>query len=364
MMVINRGEGGLIGGAEKHVLDLCQHLPNKGYTVIITSNHEKLEKYAKSDSTRNSALIFETLPRSGSWLVPLSRLISKYQPDIIHAHKFKASVLARFTGKLQGKKIITTLHGSPGLWHVPPPQKKRNAWINRVTGNMLTDKIIAVSDEEQRVMIQKEKIKSQKITVIRNGLFQADNFPQTKPFTKPDITITTTAHFNAAKGHVDIIAAAPSIITRFPKVRFLWLGAGGLEGQLKQSIADNGLQRSITLRSDVTPAQIPNILAASDVFLLPSRWEGMSYAVLEAMAAALPIVTTNVGGNSTLIQHGRNGLLIKPKNPASMTRAITYLIKNQDEAKAMGSAARQTVISRFSGEIMLEKLHTIYQSLL
>ena len=84
MMVINRGEGGLIGGAEKHVLDLCQHLPNKGYTVIITSNHEKLEKYAKSDSTRNSALIFETLPRSGSWLVPLSRLISKYQPDIIH----------------------------------------------------------------------------------------------------------------------------------------------------------------------------------------------------------------------------------------------------------------------------------------
>jgi glycosyltransferase involved in cell wall biosynthesis len=135
-----------------------------------------------------------------------------------------------------------------------------------------------------------------------------------------------------------------------------------LKDELEAKALSLGLADVVTfagIRSDV-----PQILAALDVFVLPSLWEGMPNAILEAMAAGLPVVATAVGGTPEVVADGKTGLLVPSHNPAAMAEAMERLLRSPDLRHRMGQAGREQVLQHFTVERMVAQTQKLYQQLL
>jgi glycosyltransferase involved in cell wall biosynthesis len=148
------------------------------------------------------------------------------------------------------------------------------------------------------------------------------------------------------KGHCYMIEAMCELAPRFPDLHLLLVGDGELRASLEAQVANAALDERIHFmgsRSDVA-----DLLAASDLFVLPSLWEGLSMALLEAMATGLPIVASEVSGTVQAIVPGEHGLLIPPGEPQAIVDAIGQLLSDPDRARKMGSAAQARVNAEFS----------------
>ncbi len=164
------------------------------------------------------------------------------------------------------------------------------------------------------------------------------------------------------KGPDILLAAARRIISRKPGVVFLLAGDGPQRAALERAIAGWGLGQSIRIlgwRTDV-----PALMAASDVVVLASRWEGLPYALLEAMALARPCVATAVGGCPEAIEAGESGLLVPPEDPSALAEAILTLLSDKERARALGQAAARRIEERFSVHRSVTETVALYDRLL
>ena len=176
---------------------------------------------------------------------------------------------------------------------------------------------------------------------------------------------TTVANLLPYKGHLDLVAALAEIADRMPQPWVMLCAGrdGGSRAGIEQAIAQAGLGENIRLlgeRSDV-----PLLLAASDLGILaPTRNEGFSNAVLEFMAAGLPMVVTDVGGNAEAVLDGETGLVVPHGNPKMLGEAILELACDPTRRRAMGDAARIRALQEFSLAASVEKYCTLYEDLL
>jgi len=174
--------------------------------------------------------------------------------------------------------------------------------------------------------------------------------------------VGTVARLAPKKGQVDLIEAAALVVRRRPDVTFVLAGDGELRGDLSaqaKSLGLNGHVRFLGAVDDPIP-----LLGRMDIFTLPSHMEGMSNAMLEAMAAGRPIVATGVGGNSEVVVPGETGLLVPPRDPARLAEAILALVNDPKRAAAMGAAGRARVRAEYSVETMVKRLEDLYRELL
>ena len=201
-----------------------------------------------------------------------------------------------------------------------------------------------------------ERVPSRKIAVVPNGL-DCDRVPPRPPRATLR-KVVVVANLRPEKGHDVLIDAAVDVLRRFPDARFEIVGGGpDLAPLLARAEARRVLHAFTFLgqRDDVAAR-----LAAADIFVLPSRSEAFPNAVLEAMAAGLPIVASRVGGLCELIEEGTTGLLVPPGDPQPLADRICRLIADPPHAARMGSAARTAVHARYSFERMVESFESIY----
>lgn len=161
------------------------------------------------------------------------------------------------------------------------------------------------------------------------------------------------------KGHVYLLRALPAILERHPDLHVLLVGDGPLRSAISTSIAQlRGADRvhRVGNRHDVG-----DLLAASDVFVLPSLWEGLPMALLEAMATGLPVVATSVSGSGQVVVDGESGMLVTPGDEIALSGAITRLLDNPDRAQHMGRAARERVERFYSARAQASRLAEIYR---
>src|SRR5262249_16385541 len=153
------------------------------------------------------------------------------------------------------------------------------------------------------------------------------------------------------KGHDLLLDAAPAVLARFPDARFEIVGAGPERDGLTRRARDRGIADAVDFvgHVDNVPARLPE----ADVFVLPSRSEACPNAVLEAMAAALPVVATKVGGVPEIVEHDRNGLLVAPNDPRALAAGICDAMADRDRAARLGTQARRDIASRFSFDRMV-----------
>ncbi len=296
-------------------------------------------------------------------IAKISRFIADFQPDVIHSH----------LSALQFAVLATIRHRPRAFVHTPHSIAPNNAsWFGHIVGRMTFKRMIqtvAIAKEVQQSLVDFYKIPAPPI--IHNGvdidaykieLAAGLQWREQAGFSPDDFLVVCVAGFRPVKNHSLLLNSFADGFAGDKKKHLLLVGDGLLRPEIEEQIANLNLQAQVHLlgwRSDVAA-----ILSASDLFALASSWEGHSIAIMEAMAAGLPVLTTQVGGNLTLIQHERSGLLVPANDQQAFTQALFILSKNADLRRTFGQSGRQRVEADFSLETMARDYAQLYQNLL
>jgi L-malate glycosyltransferase len=177
--------------------------------------------------------------------------------------------------------------------------------------------------------------------------------------------VTTVGNVRRVKGHDIFIRAAAAIAERVPVVRFSIAGEvleTDYYEELQKLIETLGLTDRFRFEGNVT--DLPKFLANADVFVMPSRSEGFSNAIIEAMAASLPVVATSVGGNPEAVEDGVTGILVQPEDPVPLANAVIQLLSDPERSSAIGKAGRHLARQKFSVESVMDQVVGVYRRLL
>jgi glycosyltransferase involved in cell wall biosynthesis len=310
------------------------------------------------------------IPGQGSWdlsfLRKLIRACRELEIDVIHAHLFGASLYACLAGVILRVPVIATFHNELYL----PGRAERFLPLKNFLIRRLAAKIVLVADFMKIDYIKKGHYPLSKMVTIYNGI----NFPGRLPSVEAaalrkelgleatDLIVGHVANFRTPKGHRYLVEAAADVCRRIPQAKFLLIGEfgdGSIKSEVETLMAKYHIEDKIKLlgfRSDVH-----KLLDTMDVFILPSVSEGHPLSVVEAMAAAKPVVATRVGGLEEIIEDGRTGYLVAPKDPISLAERMVTLLKDQNHRREMGQAAFKEATGRFSLEAMMKSYEELYR---
>jgi glycosyltransferase involved in cell wall biosynthesis len=365
------------GGAQHIVYLLAKHLRKEYEITVACAPNGELIKKLRQENIRVielSALCRNLQPwHDLQALWQLYRLMKRERFDVVHAHSTKAGLLGRIAARLAGVSVILfTAHGwafteGRSFW-----KRSLLAWIERFATRYST-KIICVSEHDYRLALEFKVARPEQLMVIHNGL---DSQPYLSPsFYRGEVT-STLLSFLGRKGvegravvtFVGRLAAPKDPLTllqaiqKVPDCKMLIVGDGPLRRELEGFIQQNGLGERVLLvgASD----RIPEILAASDIFVLSSYWEGLPLVIIEAMLAGLPVVATRVGGVPELIEEGVTGLLVPPGNPVELARALRALLDDESLRRRMGEAGKKRALELFTLDRMIEQYQQLYKGVI
>lgn len=362
------------GGVGRHVLDLTEGLIQRGHEIhLLYSPVRADELFIKKANNIKQAIILKEINmlREVSLLKDFNayKEIHKYickngRFDIIHGHSSKAGALVRLL-KLRNIRtpIIYTPHAlvtlSPNLKWL---QRVLYGTIERNLGKYFSDAIIAVSNQEAKHALS-VGLPSKLVNVIPNGV----DIPSPKNCgyrtkIREELKISTDDIIVGFVGRLDYQKAPELLIQAFllmennPRAQLIFIGDGPQLNYLKETYS----KKIRFLGYKLNPV---DYLSAIDIFVLPSRYEGMSYSLLEAMSIGLPVIVSSVTGNQELVQSGVNGLVIPPDSPNELAKALEALISNKNLREKMGSCSAKLVQKLYSKERMIEQTVNLYYQL-
>lgn len=231
----------------------------------------------------------------------------------------------------------------------------------------ILDQLLCVSDEAHQTFLA-AGVAKQQLRVIHNGVTLRQPIHTRRQvraalsFGMHEHIILTVGRMTAQKGYDVLLAAVPAVLAAYPRTHFVWVGEGPLFRSLQAEVRASGLDYAVHIIG--ARADVPDLLAAADAFVLPSHFEGLPLVVLEAMAAGLPVIGTQVCGTSELVIDGVTGRLVPPAQPAALAAAIIALLSNPRDAAAWGTAGRARAITEFSVARMAENTLALYHELL
>lgn len=172
--------------------------------------------------------------------------------------------------------------------------------------------------------------------------------------------VIVVAKLMTQKGHAVLLDALPRVLAREPALRTVFVGEGDLRGELETRVAAGGMAGSVIFAGN--RGDIPQLLAAGDLFVLPSLWEGLPMALLEAMATGMPVVASAVSGTREVIEPGRSGLLVPVGEPEMLADAMLMVLTDPQAAASLGAAARARVEACYSAHIQAQRHAELYRA--
>jgi glycosyltransferase involved in cell wall biosynthesis len=300
------------------------------------------------------------------WIGRLREFVHKHRIDLVHSHSPYAAVGARVgLGGRSGPRLVYTEHG---VWDFYRPAIY---W-----GNLLTfprnDHVFAVSDYARTSIRYPNPLRFLRMppietlyhgldpSVVRRwgsseGVRQELGIGENVPI------VGTVANFRPQKRHGLLLRAAAIVRRASPDVRFVLVGGGPLETKARREAKDLGLDGTVVFAGRRDDA--PRVAAAFDVFVLPSGWEGLPIALLEAMALGRPVVVTRVAGSSEVVQHERNGLVVPPDDPPALAQGILSLLGDRHLRDRLGREARSRAAD-FDIRSAVRREEEVYEMLL
>lgn len=349
-----------LGGLEKVTLSLIEGLDKNRYSCSVCC-FDSLGELAKKING-NTKIFFLKRKQGIDYLYPfkLAGLLKKEKIQVLHLHNSTAFFYGVIAGRIaRVPSIVYTEHARD----ITPNLKVR---IADKLLSFFTDKIIVVADNLKSNLIKNEKFNEKKISVINNGInpviYSAGSVRSAVrrmlEIGESANVIGIVARLDPIKNHESLLKAMKRIVSVMPDTMLLIIGDGPIRIELKMIATSLMLDSNVKflgMRTD-----IPDLLSAMDVFVLCSKSEGLSVTLLEAMAAGKAVVATSVGGNSELIEHGINGMLVQPNDENSLAEAILACLIDKAGALAMGAAASQKVAENFTLDIMIRKYEKVY----
>jgi len=363
-----------IGGTEKHLSLVAPRLRAYGWNPVIVCLWRRGPMAAAVEAAGVTVIGREVCGGSSrNWTADaphiamawfrLAALIRRTRPQIVHVFLPVAYMLGaplaiafRVPVKVMSRRSLNLYQRGRSAVH------RIESWLHR-----RMTAVIANSRKIARQLIEQEGCAPEQVGLIYNGTDLsaiADAQPHPAFMGTARLTMIVVANLIAYKGHADLIAALGEIADRLPQPwQLLCVGRDDGIGQaLRDQASALGLKENIHFlgeRSDV-----PQLLKAADFGILCSHQEGFSNALIEGLAAGLPMVVTDVGGNAEAVTHGETGLVVPPHQPQALADAILALASDPERRSRMGAAARASATQRFSIETCVEKYDRLYRGLL
>jgi len=292
--------------------------------------------------------------------------------DILHTHGGVAGLYGRWAAVLAGTPVIVhTLHGIHYLHYRNPLLRGAFIFQERHFARH-TDAVIAVSEADAAAVRKHRLVPAEKIRVIRNGIApppeekaasdRPAGTPELLKIVRPDgPLVVTVARLHRQKGIIHLINAAPAIFARVPHAKIAVAGDGPLRRRLRREIDKRGLAGRFLLLGE--RAHAAELTGLADVFVLPSLWEGLPLALLEAAALGKPIVASDIEGIREVVRDGETALLAPPGDPGRLAETVIRLLEDRDFAVELGARARAEIPGEFTLSGMIEAIERLYLDL-
>lgn len=352
-----------LGGGERVVLRLAKALPQYGFRAsILTFSYHPESAFHLADAPCPVYLLELGKAvglRSARAAWELRRFIRRQHVELVQTF-FESSDLwgglvtrllspaklvwsRRDMGILRGKKHTTAYRSLRRLPHA----------------------VVAVSQKVAGHVRSVDGVPPQRVHVVYNGLDLNTAALARRAGAAGAPVITTVGNIRRVKGHDLLLRAAPAVLSAFPQATFSIAGEV-LEpdyfSELKRLAVDLGIEDHVQFVGKIT--DLPAHFTTADLFVLPSRSEGFSNALIEAMAAGLPSIATDVGGNAEAIESGKNGLIVPPEDVSALQDAILATLQNPEFAAELSIAGRHSVEQRFTTDAMLRATSALFRDLL
>jgi glycosyltransferase involved in cell wall biosynthesis len=354
-------------GGEQQTLYLMEGLRARGIEQLLVAQRGG----ALAERARALGLPVKELRMRGEAdlfaVLELARLLREGRFTVLHAHTSHGHSLGALAAALLGSgrpRVLVARRVDFSIF------RRSFFGLNRIKYVHGVDQYATVSRAIKEVLL-KDGLPEARISVVHSGidLARIDDAPRDdakvrREFSVPegDFLVGNVAHMADHKGQVYLVEAVPLVLERVPNATFAIVGDGELRVTLETRARELGVADRVRFpgfREDV-----PVILKALSVFVMPSHMEGLGTSVLDAMAAGAPVVGTTAGGMTEMIDHGRNGLVCPVRDQKALARAIVELLLDREKAAAFAAEARRLVVERFSKEAMVAKTVEIYGELL
>lgn len=356
-----------LGGAEKTFSLIATGLDRKEFEPVAVVSLKPAGAYAerlRSAGIRVEAFDLGRIP-TPVHLWRLSRLIAEIKPDIVHAFLYSAIQLSRLA-KRRAPVPFKLVTSPRAIFRFRGP-------LLRGLDRMLKGAdalLVSECEASRRYLLDHMGYAPERVVTIRNGV-DADSLrpqPGERDKIRFDIGLSGGEFVVGAVGRMEpqkdpeaLIEAVRALLLEFPQLRLLWVGDGPLREKLGERVMRERLSDRIFLVGE--RPQTREWLAAMDLFVLPSRFEGLPNVLLEAMAAGLPVIATRVDGTPEVIVDARDGLLVPPANPAALASALKRLITDPNLRGQLARSGTEKVNRNFTLQRMLKEYEAVYRKL-
>ena len=354
-----------IAGAEKHLLTLLPALNRErfgAHLIVLTEQRKPAPEFfsALQAADVNAERVIIRGHADPALAPRLALRLRALAPALVHTHLLHADLYGTLAARLAGVPLVISTR------HNDDPFRRRwpVSFFLRII-NRRTDHFVAISERVRAFTIEVEQVTASRVDTVNYGLpLGAETRPvdARAEFGIPEgPLLVCVARLTEQKGHRWLLSAFRAVLDEFPQAALLLLGDGPLRAPLERLAAKLGLREHVRFsgwRTDVSA-----LLPGADLFVLASEWEGFGLVLLEAMAAALPIVATRVGAIPEVVLHGETGWLVEAKNAAAFADATISALRAPGQIVAFGQRGRARLQKEFSVQRMVAATERLYARL-
>lgn len=346
------------GGFEKYIIEEARQLKEKDYKLVVIFDREPLVKEYLADLSV-LGVVYEILPQNsiGQFAIGFIKLLKKYRPKVVHTN-FSSNVLVALPlAYLYGaKRRIATEHCYPIFGSLK--LRLVYQWIT-----LFSNSILAVSEKScesiKHGLFFRKRIIHTLYLGIKDFSYDKKKAMLNYGIKEGEIAIMNVAYHNPVKGVDVLLKAIHLLVYKYGINNFiLYQIGGGQTGKDTETLCD--LAKSLNIEDYIVwmglQNRVPEILSAGDIYVQPSRSEGIPLSIMEASLASLPTVATNVGGNPEAARPNCNGILVAPDSPLELAEAMKCLIVDENLRKKMGEKARRYAKEKFCLERQVDIL--------
>jgi glycosyltransferase involved in cell wall biosynthesis len=372
-----------LGGAQENTLYTLAHLDGKSFKGMLVTNPEGLlveeaEKASGYGKVFLPFLVREVRPFSdlrallalkGIFREEVKRARSRGETLIVHTHSSKAGILGRTAARLAGVPVVIhSIHGFGFHDRQHPLVRRFYIFLERLVARWTTH-FIAVSQANAALGVELGLFPADRVTLIRSGI-ELEVFRKAaarREKVRPAMGVGATeklvgmvACFKPQKNPVDFVRLASEVLKKVPGTRFILAGDGILRPRVEEEIEKRGLAGKVLLlgwRRDIA-----DVIAALDVLVLTSLWEGLPRVLPQAMAAGRPVVAYRVDGSPEAVAQGESGYLVEPGDCHGAAERVVAILEDDAAAAAMGAAGAARV-EEFDADLMVRQQEDLYRRL-
>jgi len=353
------------GGAERQLYELVKGINKNIFEPIVISLSQ--DGYWIKEIERLHIQVIELQRKTNKEFARLFKLIQLFKtlkPNIVHSYAFSANSYSRIAGYFA--KVPVIIASERNAAEIGTDKGKYQLFIDKLLA-LISHGIICNSYKASESLVKKYAYNSKKVFTVHNGInieqfLLESNLNKEEKSTKK--VIGTVCRLHPQKNITLFLDMAKIILEKYPylKLKFIIIGEGVLRAESEKYSQHLDIVSEIKFYGERD--DIPALLQTLDIYVMTSLYEGLSNAIMEAMLAGLPVVVTDVGGNSELVINGETGFLCPLNNANMLADKVTKLINNKSMANQMGKCGKKRIIDEFGVDKMIQKTEGIYMKFL